>query len=73
MYGYLRNYVDAYDGGVIERGQHMKYEHYVAANFIWKISKFVNVGLEYNFGVKKVFAGSSLSNNRVTAMMRVGF
>lgn len=73
MYGYLRNYVDAYDGGVIERGQHMKYEHYVAANFIWKISKFVNVGLEYNFGKKKDFAGSSLSNNRVTAMMRVGF
>ena len=73
MYGYLRNYVDPYEGGVVAFGNHMKYEHYLAANFIWKISKFVTVGLEYNYGFKKDFAAKALSNNRLTAMMRVGF
>jgi len=73
MYGYMRNYVDAYQGGVIPYGEHMKYEHYAAANFIWKISKFVNVGLEYNYGLKHTFAGNTIGNNRVSAMMRVGF
>ena len=73
MYGYLRNYVDAYENGAVPFGEHMKYEHYAAANFIWKISKFVNVGLEYNYGLKHDFAGNTIGNSRVSAMMRVGF
>ena len=73
MYGYLRNYVDAYENGAVPFGEHMKYEHYAAANFIWKISKFVNVGLEYNYGLKHDFAGNTIGNNRLSAMMRVGF
>ena len=73
IYGYLRNYVDAYQGGSVACGEHMKYEHYAAANFIWKISKFVTTGIEYNFGSKHEFSGASLKNNRISAMMRVGF
>lgn len=73
IYGYMRNYVNAYQGGVIKYGDHMRFEHYAAANFIWKISKFVNVGLEYNYGIKQDFSGKDISNNRVSAMMRVGF
>lgn len=72
-YGYMRNYVDAYTGGVVEYNKLLKYEHYAAVNFIWKISEFVNVGMEYNYGIKKDFGGESIHNNRISAMMKVGF
>lgn len=73
MYGYLRNYVTPYEGGIIEYGSHMKYEHYCAANFIWRASSFVDIGIEYNHGIKYDFAHNSISNNRISAMFRVGF
>ena len=73
MYGFMRNYVDQYEGGTIDFGQHMKYEHYAAVNFIWRASSFIDMGVEYNFGFKKNFANESIHNNRVTAMVKVGF
>ncbi len=72
-YGYMRNYVDAYAGGSVEYLSHLKYEHYAAVNFIWKISEFVNLGMEYNYGIRKDFGGESIHNNRISAMMKVGF
>lgn len=73
MYGYMRNYVDKYENGLIEFGQHMKYEHYAAVNFIWRASSFFDVGIEYNYGIKRSFANESIYNNRITAMFKVGF
>lgn len=73
MYGYMRNDIDRYENGTTDFFQHMKYEHYAAVNFIWRASSFFDVGVEYNFGVKKNFAGESLHNNRITAMFKVGF
>jgi hypothetical protein len=73
MYGYMRNDIDRYENGTTDFLQHMKYEHYAAVNFIWRASSFFDVGVEYNFGVKKNFAGESLHNNRITAMFKVGF
>ena len=73
MYGYMRNYVDAYNGGLIAYGDHMKYEHYAAVNFIWRASTFVDLGVEYNYGMKRNFADNSLTNNRISAMFRVSF
>ena len=73
MYGFMRNYVDRYEGGTIDFGQHMKYEHYAAVNFIWRASSFIDMGVEYNFGFKKNFANEPIHNNRVTAMVKVGF
>ncbi|MBE6319025.1 MAG: hypothetical protein E7081_08655 [Bacteroidales bacterium] len=73
MYGYMRNYVDKYENGSIDFGQHMKYEHYAAVNFIWRASSFVDIGVEYNYGLKRSFANESIHNNRITAMFKVGF
>lgn len=73
MYGYMRNYVDEYEGGIINFGQHMRNEHYAAVNFIWRASSFVDIGVEYNYGIKHTFANESIHNNRITAMFKVGF
>lgn len=73
MYGYMRNHVDRYTNGMINWGQHMKYEHYAAVNFIWRASSFVDIGVEYNYGIKHTFANKSTHNNRITAMFKVGF
>lgn len=73
MYGYMRNYVNPYNGGIVLFEEHMKYEHYMAVNFIWRASSFVDLGIEYNYGMKKDFSGESLANNRISAMFRVGF
>ena len=73
MYGYMRNYVDRYEGGTIPFDQQMKYEHYAAVNFIWRASSFFDVGLEYNFGIKRTFGNESIHNNRISAMFKVGF
>ena len=73
MYGYMRNYVDRYESGTIDFGQHMKYEHYAAVNFIWRASSFVDIGVEYNYGIKKDFANKSIPDNRISAMFKVGF
>ena len=73
MYGYMRNYVDRYENGTIAFDQHMKYEHYAAVNFIWRASSFVDIGVEYNYGLKRSFANESIHNNRISAMFKVGF
>lgn len=73
MYGYLRNYVDYYSHGIINHSEHMKYEHYGAINFIWRASSFVDLGVEYNYGMKRDFGNTRISNNRISAMFRVGF
>ena len=73
MYGYMRNYVDRYTNGVEAFDKHMKYEHYAAVNFIWRASSFFDVGIEYNYGIKRSFANESIHNNRITAMFKVGF
>lgn len=73
IYGYMRNHVDHYTNGTIDWGQHMKYEHYAAVNFIWRASSFVDIGVEYNYGIKHTFANKSTHNNRITAMFKVGF
>lgn len=73
MYGYMRNYVKSYEGGSVLYGEHMKYEHYMAVNFIWRASSFVDLGIEYNYGKKTDFSRESIGNNRISAMFRVGF
>lgn len=73
MYGFMRNYVDPYEGGVNTFANQMKYEHYAAVNFIWRASSFVDIGVEYNYGFKKNFANEPLHNNRISAMFKVGF
>lgn len=73
MYGYMRNYIDRYENGTVAFGEHMKYEHYAAVNFIWRASSFVDIGVEYNFGIKHSFANKSVHDNRISAMFKVGF
>lgn len=73
MWGYMRNYVNRYDGGLTSYGDHLKYDQYAAANVIWRASQFVNIGVEYNYGIKHTFDNASIHNNRLSAMVRVGF
>lgn len=38
---------------------------YVAANVIWTINKYMSAGIEYDYGHRKSFDGSSLHDNRI--------
>lgn len=73
MYGYMRNYVDAYQGGTVDYASHMKYEQYGAVNLIWKAGSYINFGVEYNYGIKHTLGGESIHNNRIAAMVRATF
>ncbi len=73
MWGYMRNHVDKYTEGSIAYGEHLKYDHYAAINLIWRASQFVNIGAEYNYGIKRTFDNTAIHNNRFSAMVRVGF
>lgn len=73
MYGYMRNYVDPYAGGLRTYDQQMKYEQYGAVNLIWKAGSYINLGVEYNYGIKHTFADQSIHNNRIAAMIRASF
>ena len=73
MWGYMRNHVNEYAGGIIPYDNQLKYEHYAAVNFIWRASPFVNIGAEYNYGIKRTFDNTAIHNNRISAMVRVGF
>lgn len=73
MYGYMRNYVDPYEGGMIEYTSHMKYGQYGAVNLIWKAGSYINLGVEYNYGIKHTFGEGSIHNNRIAAMIRATF
>lgn len=73
MYGYMRNYIDPYSSGTVEYTDHMKYEQYGAVNLIWKAGTYINFGIEYNYGIKHTYAGESIHNNRIAAMIRATF
>ncbi len=73
MYGYMRNYVDKYEGGTVDYASHMKYEQYGAVNLIWRASSYINFGIEYNYGIKHTFANESIHNNRIAGMVRATF
>ena len=73
IYGYMRNYIDRYSGGTVEYTDHMKYEQYGAVNLIWKAGTYINLGIEYNYGIKHTYAGESIHNNRIAAMIRATF
>lgn len=73
MWGYMRNHVNEYAGGIIPFDGQLKYEHYAAVNFIWRASPFINIGAEYNYGIKRTFDNTAIHNNRISAMVRVGF
>ncbi len=73
MWGYMRNYVNKYADGIIPYGNQLKYDHYAAVNLMWRASSFVNIGAEYNYGIKRTFDNTAIHNNRFSAMVRVGF
>lgn len=48
-----------------------RYGDYVAANLIYSINKFVSAGIEYDYGHRKDFGGTSLHSNRLQIQFAV--
>lgn len=69
-YSHLVNWMP--DDAVTENSQY-RYGDYVAANVIWNINKFVSAGIEYDYGHRKNFDGSSLHANRLQCQLAVTF
>lgn len=44
---------------------------YVAANVIWNINKFISTGIEYDYGHRKSFDGTSLHDNRIQCQVAI--
>lgn len=60
------------DDGIVAEDQY-RYGEYVAANIIYNVNKFVSAGIEYDYGHRKDFDGSSLHANRVQCQFAVTF
>lgn len=60
------------DDGVVTESQY-RYGDYVAANVIYNVNKFVSAGIEYDYGHRKDFDGTSLHANRVQCQLAVTF
>lgn len=69
-YSHLVNWMP--DKAVVSEGQY-RYGDYVAANVIYNINKFVSVGVEYDYGLRKDFNGETLHANRVQCQLAVTF
>lgn len=54
-------------------GSQYRYGDYVAANLIYNINRFVAAGVEYDYGHRKSFDGSSLHTNRIQMQFSVTF
>lgn len=60
------------DGAVNTSGMY-RHGDYVAANVIWTINKFISAGVEYDYGHRKLFDGSTLHANRLQAQFGLTF
>lgn len=65
-YSHVRTY-GAEISGVYRRAR------YVSANLFYDINTIAQVGVEYVYGQRKNYDGSSIHNNRLEAMIKVGF
>lgn len=70
IYSHLSNWLP--EGGEAD-GATYRYGDYVAANLIYNINKFVSAGIEYDYGHRKSFDGSSLHTNRIQLQFGVTF
>lgn len=70
MYSHLLN--SCPDGARID-GDAYRYGDYVAANVIYTINKIIATGIEYDYGHRKLFNGSSLHSSRIQAQLAITF
>ncbi len=69
-YSHLTNWLK--DTSLAQSEQY-RYGDYVAANVIYNVNKFVSAGLEYDYGHRKSFDGTSLHTNRLQLQLAVTF
>lgn len=69
-YSRVSNYAD--DEAPLS-GDSYRYGDYVAANLVYRINRIVQVAMEYDYGKRKSFDGTSLHVNRMQAQLAVTF
>ncbi len=69
-YSHLVNWLP---DGALQTGDMYRYGDYLAANVIWTVNKFISAGVEYDYGHRKHFDGSSLHANRLQAQFALTF
>lgn len=69
-YSHVSNYLA--DGARLT-GDEYRYGDYVAANVVYTFSKFVAMGVEYDYGHRRGFDDSSLHGSRVQCQLAVTF
>ncbi|MDE5745389.1 MAG: hypothetical protein K2H84_07010 [Paramuribaculum sp.] len=70
IYSHLANYLP--EKAAISADTY-RYGDYVVANVMYNFNRFVGAGLEYDYGLKKDFAGQTLHTNRLQVQMSVTF
>lgn len=70
-YSHLSNWLP--DGCRAMGDMSYRYGDYVAANVIYAINRILEVGLEYDYGHQKTWAGESLHTNRLQCQLAVTF
>lgn len=70
VYSHVTNWLG--DNGKIN-GDQYRYGDYVAANVLYNINKFVAAGIEYDYGHRKSFDGTSEHTNRIQCQLSVTF
>lgn len=70
VYSHAANFVG--DNTAIDGSQY-RYGDYVAANLIYNVNKFVSAGIEYDYGHRKSFTGTSLHASRIQCQLAVTF
>lgn len=72
-YSHVRTYADRYDGGSTPWGDQYKYAQYALANVLWSITPVVSTGIEYIYGRRVNYDGTSRHDNRIQTMLQVSF
>lgn len=70
VYSHVANMLG--DNAVMDRTNY-RYGDYVAANMFYNLNRFVSLGLEYDYGHRKSFAGEGLHVNRLQCQFALSF
>lgn len=70
MYSQMRFYRA---DGCIAPASDYQYGQYVTANFIWRLNRFAQLGIEYNWGKCRHYNGNTLHANRFQVLWALAF
>lgn len=73
IYSHLRNYMDAYSGGVTTYDDQYSWGQYAVANMIYSIRSNIKIGMEYLYGRRVNFSDEQIGNSRFAGMFLVSF